>query len=253
MKSRSKRIWLILPMLLLVGICSTISGSARDAMPIPTERFFVNDFADILSQETEDFIFNTSKTYHQSDETQVVVTTVETIGNSSIEEYSLNLGRTWGIGGKEENNGILILLALEEREIRIEVGYGMEGIITDSLSGRIIRGATPMLSEGDYDAGLKQIYTDVIQELEEPGTYEEQHGDEVSWPGVVIIIIVFLIYVFLRSRTGGPGSGRGRIYRHYPYGSYGGRFGGFSGGGFSGGGFSGGGGSFGGGGSSGKF
>lgn len=236
----------------------SVAVSGKTAIPDPTDRFYVNDFANVLSGETEDYIFETSRAYDESDETQVVVTTVDTLGGAAIEEYSLNMGRQWGIGGKEKNNGLLILLALEEREIRIEVGYGLEGTITDALSGRMIRGASDLLGGGDYDAGIRQIYDQVIQELEEPGAYEKENEEGVHWGQVIVLIILFLLFVFIRSHTGGPGSRGGRFYRRYPPGPFGGFGGGVHGTGFGGGmsgggGISGGGGSFGGGGASGKF
>ncbi|MGN0242776.1 MAG: TPM domain-containing protein [Lachnospiraceae bacterium] len=244
----------------LFCLCS-MPALAAVSVPEPTSRFFVNDYANVLSEESENYICETSQLYAENNGTQIVVTTVESLDGNSIEQYALTMGREWGIGSEKENNGLLILLALKEREIRIEVGYGLEGTITDSLSGRFIRQVTPELKENNFDAGLVKLYDLVIAELEEPGTFEEEHGeDETSedWILAVIIVLLILFISFIHRHKGGGGNPGGRSRRYYrgPYDAFGtpGRFGGgYSGGGFTGGGFSGGGGSFGGGGASGKF
>ncbi len=251
MRSSRRRImsWICLALadLMLAGG----SVGAKTAIPAPTSQFFVNDFAGVLSEQTESHIQETSESYSKANETQIVVTTIPSLDGESIEDYALAMGRQWGIGGEEENNGLLILLAVEDREIRIEVGYGLEGTITDGLSGRIIRGASDLLGKDDYDAGITQIYDDVVGELEEPGSYEEEHDDSVNWLAVILLVALFLLFAYGVSHRGrgGPGGTAGRRYRGY----YGGPYGGGMSGGMSGGGFSGGGGSFGGGGASGKF
>lgn len=240
----------IVASILSVLIAAVMPVSAQKTIPAPTSRFFVNDFSNILFSDTEEYIYATSKRYQANGGQQVVVTTIPSLDGTSIEEYSIDMARSWKIGSKEENNGVLILLAYKEREIRIEVGYGLEGIITDSLAGRFIRQAAPDLKKDDFDSGLRKIYDLVIHELEEPGSYEKENEDERSIvPFTFMLLIILLIFFFPRhnSRNGGFGGGLG--------GGFGGFYGGFGGGsgrGGSGGGF-GGGGSFGGGGASGKF
>ena len=224
----------------------TTHVKAQEKIPAPSNQFFVNDYAGILTTETKDYIFNTSRQYQANGGPQVVVTTINSLGGQSIEEYSIEMAREWGIGAKKENNGVLILLSVEDRSIRIEVGYGLEGVITDSMSGRFIREVSEELGADDFDTGLLNLYKLVIQELEEPGSFEESHNSSSSSLVKTIIIMLVIILLFLFR---GPG-GRNRRYGGGFYG--GGGFGGGMGGG-SGGGFSGGGGSFGGGGASGKF
>ena len=219
------------------------------AQPSPTNQFFINDFANVLSPETENFIFTNSKAYFESDKTQVVVTTVESLDGKDIERYALEMARNWGIGDKEQDNGILILLAVSDRQIRIEVGTGMEGIITDTKSGRFIRNATDFLSAGDFDSGIKSIYTAIIDELENPTP--DSGEEDVSW----LELLLILILIFGLSFFWGGRFGRRRFFGGGYYGGFG-HFGGFGhggGGGFGGSGFSGGGGGFSGGGASGRF
>ncbi|MGN0148780.1 MAG: TPM domain-containing protein [Clostridia bacterium] len=228
---------------------------AKTDVPQHTSEFFVNDFANVLDSETEKYIFETGKTYNNSGGTQIVVLTMESIGGESIEEFSVKTAREWGIGDKDKDNGVLILLVMDSREIRIEVGYGLEGVLNDGKCGRFIRNASDMLSSGDYSGGIKQIYNDIIGELENP-TPDEDDGDDFVYEAAAIIILIILLILWSRIKWRG---GRGGGY----YGGRGGFGGGMSGGSFSGGssfgggssggGFSGGGGSFGGGGASGKF
>ena len=98
----------------------------------PTSEFYVNDYANILSNETESYIIKVNESLYSQTESQVVVVTVQDLGEKNIEEYATELFRTYGIGDKNKDNGLLILLALEERKIRVEVGYGLEGILPDA-------------------------------------------------------------------------------------------------------------------------
>lgn len=236
---------------LFMNICAYASVS----IPKATDRFFINDYANVIDSETEDYIFDRGKTYNSNGGPQVVVLTMESIDGASVEKFSLDTARQWGIGDKEENNGVLILLVIDSRDIRIEVGYGLEGVLNDGKCGRFIRGATDMLSAGDYSGGIKQIYDDVIGELESPTEDADTGYNELTTMFVVFVVVLLIIIIIGHTNgRGGQGGRGGGGYRHYPTGR-GIYFGGFSGGGSSlgGGGFSGGGGSFGGGGASGKF
>lgn len=222
---------------LILISCFSLPVNAGIQIPNPTTDFFVNDFADVLSSEVKNHINQQSRQYQNNDGLQVVVATVDSLEGNSIEDYSLAMARDWGIGSKKENNGILILLAIEDRSVRVEVGYGLEGVITDSLSGRFIREVTPYLSAGNYSEGIKGLYDLVLAELEEPGAYEETQGSGSF--GLIAIIFIIIIMLFggfwgprRRNRFGGYGGGG-------PY--FGGSSGGNYGGGFRGGGFGGGG------------
>lgn len=244
-KFKTGRVALFLTLLLTLFVTSV---SAE--IPSPTDRFFVNDYADIIDAQTENYIFETGKAYNNGGGPQIAVLTVNSIGNESVEEFSIKTAREWGLGSKDADNGVLITLVLDSRDIRIEVGYGLEGVLNDGKCGRFIRNATPMLSSGDYSGGLKQIYDDIIGELEAPTPDEEDDDLGAGEIIAIIMLIIFWLMIFgFRGRRrrfwGGPRGG---------FGGFGGSSGGgFSGGGFSGGGFSGGGGGFGGGGASGKF
>lgn len=239
--------------ILFLGLSINTHVNAQVEIPPPSNQFYVNDYAGILTAETKDYIFKTSRQYQNNGGPQVVVTTINSLGGESIEEYSIEMAREWGIGAKKENNGVLILLSVEDRSIRIEVGYGLEGIITDSMSGRFIREVSNALGADDFDTGLLHLYKLVIQELEEPGSFEETHKSSgLPLVSIIILLIVLFLFRFPGGRNRRNGGGFGGFGG---YGGFGGGFGRGLGGGLGSGGgsFGGGGGSFGGGGASGKF
>lgn len=236
--------------------------SAANKYPKPTSQFFVNDFAEVIEQSAEDEIYSKGAALQEKTTAQVVVVTVDTLDGEEPADYALELGREWGVGQEEEDNGVVILLAKTERQIYIAVGYGLEGALPDSKTGRIIDiYGLDYLKNNDFSNGLLEIFKAVVNEVyieygEEPeegytaieDTNEEtleEYGARVlvSWVIMIAVVILFIL-IFGRRRRGffwfgGPGGFGG-----------GSGFGGFSGGsgGSFGGGFSGGGGSFGGGG-----
>lgn len=236
--------------------------SAANKYPKPTSQFFVNDFAEVIEQSAEDEIYSKGAALQEKTTAQVVVVTVDTLDGEEPADYALELGREWGVGQEEEDNGVVILLAKTERQIYIAVGYGLEGALPDSKTGRIIDAyGLDYLKNNDFSNGLLEIFKAVVNEVyieygEEPeegytaieDTNEEtleEYGARVlvSWVIMIAVVILFIL-IFGRRRRGffwfgGPGGFGG-----------GSGFGGFSGGsgGSFGGGFSGGGGSFGGGG-----
>lgn len=206
----------------------------------------VVDAADMLQKKTEASITALSQGHEQATGNQVVVATVNDLGGYDIADYGYRLGRHWQLGQKDRNNGVLLLLAKKERKVRIEVGYGLEGQLTDAISSNIVNAVMlPRFRKGQFEQGLVEGTQSIIQAL--GGEYQMRSGGRggdkkrISLPGIFVIII------FLVQFLGGMGGGRRRRrggFFFLPMG--GGRSSGFGGGGFSGGG-----GSFGGGGASG--
>lgn len=241
---RQKRAFSILAalaaLLLAVG-----TAFAAVSLPAPTTDFFVADYAGVLSPDTKQYIMEKSTAYHTSDGTQLVVATIPSLEGASIEQYALELARSWGVGSSEADNGLLILLAVNDREIRVEVGYGLEGVLNDAKVGRFIREATPALGQSDWDTGIRTLYDGLLGELQSP---TPEDPEEEDGNGFVTILLLVLVLLLLFGRRGGPGILLLPGPFHGPFGG-----GGFGGGGSGGGGFRGGGGGFGGGGASGKF
>lgn len=152
--------------LLILLLFSCLFITNVNALVDPKPEFYVNDYANVLSQETEDYIVEKSKELYRVDGTQIVVVTVSNLEGKSIEEYSLNLARSFGIGSKEKNNGLLLLLALEERESRVEVGTGLEGILPDGKTGRFQdQYMIPFFRNNDFDTGIKNGYDAFFNEI----------------------------------------------------------------------------------------
>ncbi len=155
--------WLALLLLSLQVLFSSLASAAPQVPPKPTSgSIYVQDYANLLSSQTKATINSVSRDLDNKTKAQVVVVTVPSLNGQPIEDYSLELLRTWGIGDKEKNNGVLILVALNDRQSRIEVGYGLEGALPDGLTGRIQDQAMiPSFSSGNYDQGIMQGYANV--------------------------------------------------------------------------------------------
>lgn len=212
--------------------------------------------------------------FDDSTSNQIAVVIVKTVGDYDINEYALGLGRKWGIGGKSKNNGVILLVAIGDRKMSIQTGYGLEGALPDIYTKRIIENdIKPYFKEGDYYSGIEAGTNAIISltkgeyKNDQPQTKSKKNGRGAGAGMIVIIIIVVIIFI-LGKRGGGGGGGQvisgrgvaegllwGLLLGGSGRGGSGSSFGGgFGGGSSGGGGFGGfGGGSFGGGGSSGSW
>jgi uncharacterized protein len=220
----------------------------------------VVDDAKLLSQADKDALDADLKALEDKSSDQLVVVTIPSLQGYAIEDYGYQLGRHWGIGTKPLNNGVLLIVAPNERKVRIEVGRGLEPILTDALSKIIIENAIlPRFRAGDYVAGIKDgvhdltlaLTGDAAELAERAKARHDANSPAIDWVMVIFwtIIILWFIWVMWRSSRRGvsPGGYGGPVFLPGP--GWGG--GSSGGGGGGGGGFSGGGGSFGGGGASG--
>ncbi len=254
---------------LLLLFLTWLAGAAEVMPPAPARYF--NDYAGVVSAPTADGLNNLLKEFERTNSSQVVVAVFPKMqSDSSIEDYVHRMFETWKIGQKSKNNGVLLAVFTQDRKLRIEVGYGLEGALPDALARRIIDGEiTPQFKRGSYDAGLTAGVNAILAATK--GEYEVSNlARGGGAPGWFIRNIIFnrffpwhifigfiLIHVlgsllFRRGRRGTVYDRKGR--RRYDSGGW---FGGSSGGGGwssgGGGGFSGGGGSSGGGGASGSW
>ncbi|MBR6502494.1 MAG: TPM domain-containing protein [Clostridia bacterium] len=257
MKKHFKRgIALLFVAIIAFSLCACGEG---DDFIKPTEAFFVNDFADVITPEDEQIICAQGKALQENTKAQAVIVTVDSLDGQAIEDYAYEIGENWALGDKEEDNGIVILLSVSDREYRVEVGSGLEGALPDSKTGRIMdHYAAPKLATDDFSGALLDVYNAITNEIyleygiettpnyipveNLPKKQEESSAGKVIISWVVMVGIVALYIIFFGGRGGLFIFGAPRFY---------GGFGGGSSGGF--GGFSGGGGSFGGGGASRKF
>lgn len=221
------------------------------ALSFPALSGRVVDDAGILSTSTRETLTSLLAEHERQTKNQVVVVTLSSLQGTTIEQYGYQLGRAWEIGVKGTNNGALLIVSPSTHDVRIEVGYGLEGTLTDAQSKLIIENVMlPSFRKGDYDSGVLNGTITVLQALgghpsakvTEPAVSDQQPDNSSGGHIPIIVIIIVLWLVFGRFFwplffLGGLGGGWGR----------GGGFGGSSGG------FSGGGGSFGGGGASGHW
>lgn len=130
--------------------------------PKPATSIYVQDYAKVLTSQTKATINAYSAAIADKTKAQIVVVTIPTLDGTPLENFSLDLMRKWGIGDKEKNNGVLLLVAVQDRQSRIEVGYGLEGALPDGLTGRIQdQVMLPFFRKGDYDRGIMQGYASI--------------------------------------------------------------------------------------------
>ena len=226
------------------------------AQQLPALTGRVVDQAAIIPAEQKSAIEQMLAEHEAKTGEQVVVATVSSLGGREIEEYGVDLARAWALGQKGKNNGVLMLVAPNERAVRIEVGYGLEGELTDAISKLIIEGSIlPRFKAGDMPGGIRRGVDDIIAVLSgNADAFAKRAKERVSqedsvWSGGTVLLFMFVMFVILKI----VGGGRRRRYGGGPWGPIILGGGGGFGGGSSGGGFSGGGGSFGGGGASGRW
>jgi uncharacterized protein len=128
---------------------------AVDSLDVPRLQGYVNDHAGMVSPSAKSKIEEELRTFEQSDSTQVVILTIPSLEGENIEEFSIKVAEAWKIGQQQKDNGVLFVVSKQERKIRIEVGRGLEGKLTDLMAGRIIdQVIKPRFKQGDFDGGF---------------------------------------------------------------------------------------------------
>ncbi len=210
--------------LLAVILLAGLAAPAQAAMP-PRPAGPIYDGANLIPDQQEAAMDARLRDYNAKTGNAVIVATVPSLDGDAIEPYATRLYETWGIGGKERDTGVLLLVAPNERKVRIEVGYGLTPYITDILSGRIIRNeVTPRFKAGDMpggiEAGVNAIVTQLdrspedakaIAEAAEAAEKARQSDSAPSIAGIIfwIVLIVFFALVFGRRNKGQRRSGFG--------------------------------------------
>lgn len=259
-------------LLLAAAFCLCLAAIAVRAAQDPAQlkpQGYVNDFANVLSPAARHQLTALCEEVDKKASAQIAVVTVKTLNGRSPFDYSLDLATRWGVGPKQKDRGVMILVAVDDHKYFTQVGYGLEGILPDGKVGGFGREAVPFFRRNDYDSALllmTRSVADVIAAdrgvslaqqpaVAPPQPENESHGNEApSTPGQIIFILVG-IFIFVRvaralALAGAPSSS---YYRRRGSGGWwigptmmGGWGGGFRGGGWGGGSFGGGGGGFGG-------
>ena len=260
---------------LLAWAVQSPPATAQTRIIAPTG-LWVTDNAGMLSESEEQLLAERLAKYAAESSVQIVVVTLPDLDGTPAGDYAVELGRLWQVGSAEHDNGFVVLVSRDDRQVFIATGYGAEASVPDAVAGRIVRNViVPNFREGRYYEGLSGAVDRLLEATR--GEYEADQPSRAS--GILVaaifvgllLLVIFLIVVAVRNARDNDDPGRprtrrrvGRRWRNVPpviiwgggrrKGGFGGGFGGFGGGssgGFSGGGFSGGGGSFGGGGAGG--
>lgn len=265
-------------LLLAIGLRASPLRGAAAPLQSPDQlkpQGYVNDFANVLSPSAREQLTALSTEVDEKAQAQIAVVTVKSLDGRPIEDYSLDLATRWGVGPKQKDRGVMILLAVNDHRYRFEVGYGLEGILPDGKVGSFGREAVPYLRQNNYDAALLLMARRVANVIAANRGVSLTSGSQapaplsnsiqrLSLPPAFIVIGILLLLFLVFSVIGSMFSGPHRGYRRRTGGWWiGPMMGGFGGGGFGGGSWGGGsggggfggfgGGSFGGGGDSGSW
>ncbi|MBX2836954.1 MAG: TPM domain-containing protein [Gammaproteobacteria bacterium] len=175
---------------------------AQSEPDFPTLTGRVVDAANILEAGTETELSTQLETLENESTTQIVVVTVASLNGFDIADYANKLGRTWGIGTAEDDNGVLLVVSDSDRKVRIEVGYGLEGALTDATASDIIRKhILPQFREADYDAGVQQGIDAIIQAINGEYVVTPDRPTKVidGGPPAAAIPLFFIALIGIRS------------------------------------------------------
>ena len=251
-----------------LSIISAITTNVFAGANLPMPSHYVEDYANVINQNDENSLNGILQELEQKTGTQYIILTVDTIGNTTIERFSIELAQKWKLGQKGKDNGMLFVLAKNDRKWRFEVGYGLEGFVTDAYCGRVGREVLrPYLQKGDYSRGIYLANLQIAQKIAtvagvtltgmpdiKPLPVRPRRKSLPCCSFLPILIFFLLLFGGLGGRMGwlfflpfmlGGFGGHGGYGRSGSFGggSFGGSFGGFGGGmggGFGGGGASGG-------------
>src|SRR5476651_1660779 len=230
-------------------LLSTIPALSQD---IPAKsNTLVTDYTNTLTPEEKALLERKLTVYYDSTSNQIAVVIMKTIGGADINNFTANLGRAWGVGEKGKNNGIVLLIAKDDRKLSIQTGYGAEGAVPDAATHDIITNdLTPRFKNNDYYGGIDAATDDLMKLMKgefKPDARTNNNGDDGGgFPfGAVIVIVIIVVVIIIRIRGGGGGGhiigGRGGASPFWWFlagsalgrGSSGSDWGGFSGGGGS--------------------
>lgn len=243
-------------------IFSTLSffSIAKEVPSQPNPPRLVNDYANVLGAQQVQYLETKLRNYNDTTSTQIVVVIENSLEDDDLFDYTMRLSQAWGIGQKGKNNGLLIYVAIQDRKIRINVGYGLEATVTDAQSKRIIENIIkPAFKQQDYFTGIEQATNQIM--LLASGQFDAEPKPSKKNYGLLIFVILVVLFFIFSSRGGGNNygsrggggfgdimtgmllgsmlSGGGRRSGYGDFSSGSGSFGGFGGGSFGGGGSSG--------------
>ncbi|OSB06753.1 TPM domain-containing protein, partial [Clostridium botulinum] len=216
-----RRLTFVLIMTLIMTFPMLIK--AQTNFPQPTSLKYVNDYVGVMDDATRGEIVAIGDELEKKTGAQATVVVINSLGGSDIESYTNNLFRQWGIGQRNKNNGLMILLSVNDRKWRVEVGKGLEGAITDSYSSKVMDNvAKPLLKEGKYGEAIKAAYStfagdignerNVTLEQNDAIQASQQDSEGISWFGLIMCFIIFIIVIVVIIAAAGSGSNNRGYY-----------------------------------------
>ncbi len=204
-------------LLLLGSVCTLLSGQQATDFAALKPQGYVNDFANVVDQPTRDQLNRYCARLEQATGVQLALVTLKSTEGQPVEDVANLLYRKWGIGKKSVNEGALVLFAIDDHRTRIEVGYGLEPIMTDGYVGSLLRGVRPSLKSGNFGQALADVATQIGEKvaaskgvaLRTPAPRHQTRPKAEGLPigPLVLAGIIFLLFLMSRSRGGSGGGG----------------------------------------------
>lgn len=194
----------------LLLIIFSATGFAQDFPAKPNK--LVNDYTGTLSVDQLQHLEQKLVTFDDSTSIQVAIAILKSVGEYDINEYALELGRKWGVGTKGKDNGVMIVVALGDRKIAIQTGYGVEGVLPDMYTRRIIdNDIKPNFKAGDYYKGLDAGTDAIISATKGEYKNDKPKAAKSSGGSGILIVIIIVVVVIIMLRRGGGGGGNGQV------------------------------------------
>jgi len=206
-------------LLLLAG--TTVFADDKVYPDKPNPPRLVNDFAHMLSAGEAAQLENKLDGFANSSSTQITIVTIKNLGGHDVEEYSVTVFNNWGLGQAGKNNGVLLLVSLDDRKAWITVGKGLEGVLTDAKSGQIFRNELrPAFKEGHYFDGISASCDAIISVTKGEYTGEGMHKTKHMPFTAIIVLVIFVVIILRILRGGGGGRGGGNYVSGGGFGSF---------------------------------
>ncbi|GAB6094546.1 hypothetical protein JCM14469_07980 [Desulfatiferula olefinivorans] len=188
-------------LMMVMVLVEVMAVAALSEMSVPPLRGRVNDYGGMLSASTVRQLETDLSALEQSDSTQIVVLTVDSLDGEPIETFAIRVAEAWKIGQADTDNGAMLIVSKSDRKLRIEVGYGLEGRLTDLVSGQIIRNiVVPSFKQGDFDRGISDGVSAMIAAVR--GEYQAPPSRTSSSDGSDPLVFGILAFIFLVSQLG---------------------------------------------------
>jgi uncharacterized protein len=195
--------------LFIISAILLFASASGYSLEVPALKGRVNDYGSMISSETISRLENELKNFEESDSTQVVILTVESLDGDSMEDFTIRVAEKWKIGQKKKDNGVILFASKNDRRMRIEVGRGLEGVLTDLLAGRILDNMiSPKFKAGNFDEGFSAGIEAIIQVCrgeftnESGSDFDEFNSDSFSVFFLILIVFIFNILKSLKNAIG---------------------------------------------------